>query len=68
MQGRKRKIGIGVALVLLAALAIAPNPRADIRILAADKGDANPHRFEAAVEVGRVAVSLLITWTARLAR
>ena len=67
MAGRKRRIGIGMALALLAAIALAPNPRADIRILAADKGDANPHQFQAAVEIGKVAISVLITWTARLA-
>ena len=50
------------------ALAIAPNPRADIRILTADKADTNPRQFQAAVEIGRVAVSMLITWTARLTR
>jgi hypothetical protein len=67
MSRRNRRIGIGVALALLVAVSVAPNPRADIRILTADKSDANPRQFQAAVEIGRVAISVLITWTARLA-
>jgi hypothetical protein len=68
MSKRNRRIGIGVAAAaLLLAVHAMPNHRANISILAAEKNDANPHRLQAAVDIGMVAVSVLITWTERLA-
>ena len=55
-----------VALALFAL--VSPHNRADIRILAHQQGDPNPHRLQAAIDIGIVAVSVLITWTERLAR
>jgi hypothetical protein len=43
----------------------ARHPTADIRFLTHRTGDPAPHRFQAAVELGLVGVSLLYTWSAR---
>lgn len=60
MKSRKT-VMIAVALVML-ALAWRP-PTADIRILAHDANDGSPHRIQAAIDVGILALSLLVTWT-----
>lgn len=57
---------MAVAAMLLAVHAM-PSHRANIEILAAEKNDANPHRVQAALDIGLVAVSVLITWTRHLA-
>ena len=59
---RNRRIGLivaGCALVLLTAR----HPSADIRILTQDQSDPAPHRVQAAVDLGVVAVSVLWTWS-----
>lgn len=55
---------LGVALALLVMVAIR-QPSADIRIMTHDSGDSAPHRIQAAVDLGVLAVNVLITWTAR---
>jgi hypothetical protein len=68
MSTRNRRITIAaLAALLLVGAYAAPGPHADIRILTAEKGDANPQRLRAAVDVGWVAVSVLVTWTRRFA-
>jgi hypothetical protein len=52
----------GLALIALAS----PHYRADIRILTHARDDASPHRLQAAVDVGVLAVSILVTWTQKL--
>lgn len=65
---RNRRI-LGLAVVVLALIALAmPERRADIRILTHDQGDHAPQRIQAAIDLGGLAVSVLITWTRRLAR
>lgn len=54
------------ALALFACLS--PHNRADIRILTHDQSDQNPHQLKAAIDIGFLAVSVLITWTERLNR
>lgn len=68
MFDRNRRILIAGAALLLAAAYAMPTHRANIQILAAEEGDANPHRVQAAVDIGLVAVNILVTWTSRLAR
>jgi hypothetical protein len=59
---RERRIGLAMLVIALLMLA-AHRPSADIRILAAESGDPAPHRVQAAVDLGVVAVSLLWTWS-----
>jgi hypothetical protein len=62
---RERRVGMGIAIVALLLLATR-HPSADIRILTHDATDRAPMRVEAGLELGVIAVSVLITWTKRL--
>lgn len=59
---RNRRIMVGI-VALLALVAVAPHPTADIQILTHDATDRAPHHVKAAVDFGLVAVSVLVTWT-----
>ena len=61
---RNRRYGLVLAAAALLIVA-ARHPSADIRILTHDRTDPAPHRFLAAVDLGLVAVSLLVTWTTK---
>ncbi len=61
---RHRRITIGI-VALLALIAVAHRPSADIRILTHDATDTAPHEVKAAVDLGVVAVSVLVTWTGK---
>lgn len=67
MRGRRMIVAVAA---LLALLAIVRHPTADIEILTHRDGDPSPHRIQAAVDLGIVAVKFLLTWTsaATLAR
>jgi hypothetical protein len=67
MLKRNRRIVLALAALLLVAAYAVPSPRADIRILAAEKSDLNPQKLQAAIDFGMVAISVLITWTRRFA-
>jgi hypothetical protein len=60
----RRSKALLVAAGLFGLALAAPRPEADIRILAHAKDDLSPSRVKAAVEVGGMAVSVLVTWTA----
>lgn len=60
MRNRRIMIGIFAALALIA---VARHPSADIQILTHDSTDPTPHRVKAAIDLGLVGVSVLITWT-----
>lgn len=60
---RRRNAMVAMA-ALLAVIAIARHPTADIEILTHRDGDPAPHRIQAAVDLGVVAVKFLLTWTA----
>ncbi len=62
MRNRRIMIGIATALALVAAIR---HPSADIRILTHDAGDTAPHEIKAALDLGVVAVSVLVTWTGK---
>jgi len=47
----------------LALLAVARHPTADIEILTHQSSDPAPHRIQAAIDLGVVAVKFLLTWT-----
>ena len=59
---RNRRIAIFVALALLVVAAMR-HPSADLRIQLHDPADLTPHRVQAAIDVGVMAVSVLVTWT-----
>lgn len=61
---RNRRIGLGIAAAALLIMA-ARHPSADIRILTHDRTDLAPQRIQAAIDLGWVAVSVLITWTGK---
>ncbi|MEG3175961.1 hypothetical protein U1872_06955 [Sphingomonas sp. RB3P16] len=62
MRNRRIMVGIVAALALLAAMR---HPSADIQILTHDATDPAPHQIKAAVDLGLVGVSLLVTWTGK---
>lgn len=66
MPSRRRKIAIAaVAGLALAALA-SHDHRADIEILTHRAGDSAPQRMQAVIDLGVIAVSVLVTWSGRL--
>jgi hypothetical protein len=64
---RNRRIGIllGAALLLVV---VARHPSADLRILTHDATDPAPHRFQAALDLGLMGISVLVTWTGKQLR
>lgn len=61
----RRRGTIAAALALtLAGVAVVRHPTADIEIVTHDATDPSPHRIQAAIDLGIVAVKLLVTWTA----
>lgn len=62
MRNRRITLGIVAALALVAAVR---HPSADIRILTHDASDRTPHEVKAALDLGVVAVSVLVTWTGK---
>lgn len=60
MRKRSAMIAVGALLVLIA---VVRHPTADIEILTHRTGDPAPHRIQAAVDLGVVAVKFLLTWT-----
>ncbi|THD34854.1 MAG: hypothetical protein E7773_14460 [Sphingomonas sp.] len=53
-----------IAAALLAIVAVARHPSADIEILTHQASDPAPHRVHAVVDLGIVAINFLLTWTA----
>lgn len=56
---RKLIVAGGFGLALLAF----QQPSADLRVLTHDARDPSPHQVKAAVDLGLMAVSVLVTWT-----
>jgi hypothetical protein len=61
---RERRIGLAI-IAGLALLAAAHRPTASINIDTRAASDPAPHRLNAAVDLGLVAVSVLWTWSDR---
>lgn len=59
---RNRRIMVGI-VAAVALIAIARHPSADIQILTHDSTDPTPHQVKAAIDLGLVGVSVLVTWT-----
>lgn len=64
-QRRRTMLGLGAVALTLAAM---HPPKADIRVITHDAADRSPHRFQAAVDLGLMGVSVLVTWTAKRLR
>lgn len=63
MRQRRGAIAV-IALLLLAAISWR-HPSADIRVITHQWDDPAPHRVSAAVDLGVMAFSLLVTWTGK---
>ncbi|MDB5696883.1 MAG: hypothetical protein JWN21_2426 [Sphingomonas bacterium] len=63
----RRRIAVGAIALALIGVGVR-QPTADLRIVTHDVGDLQPHRVQAAIDLGVVAVRLLVTWTARQVR
>jgi hypothetical protein len=61
---RNRRIIFGFAAVA-ALVAAERHPTADIQILTHDATDRAPHQIKAALDLGLVGVSVLVTWTGK---
>lgn len=59
---RNRRVVLAGCALLLAVVAVR-HPSADIRIITHDIADPTPHQMRAAVDVGLMAFSVLVTWT-----
>lgn len=55
-----------IGAILLALITFLPDRRADIAISVQRPDDIAPQRVQAVVDVGIVAVSVLVTWSKRL--
>ena len=60
----QRRRTILIAAAILAIAATARHPSADIEILTHQASDPSPHKVQAAVDLGIVAVKFVLTWTA----
>ena len=60
----QRRRTILIAAAILALVAVARHPSADIEILTHQASDPAPHRVQAAIDLGIVAVKFVLTWTA----
>ena len=67
MTKRPRSILIACIAALALLVLASPQHRATIRILAHRPGDMAPERLQAAVDFGLVGLSVLVTWSKRLA-
>ena len=62
---RERRMAACAAVLLVLLIAVR-HPSADIRILTHESTDRAPVRVQAAVDLGLIAVSVLVTWTRKL--
>ncbi|MBX9859397.1 MAG: hypothetical protein K2Y20_07385 [Sphingomonas sp.] len=60
-----RRTAIAVIALLLLAVTAVRHPSADIRVIAHQVGDPAPRQVTAAIDLGVMAFSLLITWTGK---
>jgi hypothetical protein len=67
MKTQRGRIFLAGAAALALFALVSPHNRADIRILTHDRSDLSPHKLQAAIDLGLVAVSVLVTWTAKIA-
>jgi hypothetical protein len=66
MERRRRFWILGLGALAVVAVAV-ERPHADIRILTHAQGDLAPQRLQAAIDLGLVGISFLVTWSKKLA-
>lgn len=67
-QLTKRRIGLAAGAAALLATAATVHPSAEFEFLTHELTDKTPRKFQAAVDTGVLAVSVLYTWTERTLR
>lgn len=63
---KRNRIIVLIAAAALLLLSLAPDRHAGIAIAMQRVGDPSPQKVEAAVDLGLVAISVLVTWSRRL--
>jgi len=61
----RRRIGLAFAAVALLAAGAVARPHAHLVLQLEELGDRAPARMQAALDMGVVAISVLVTWTSR---
>ena len=64
----RRKIGLAIAACALLIAGTVARPHANLELRLHDAADRAPSRMQAALDVGVLAISVLVTWTSRPAR
>jgi len=67
-QMNKRRIALAAGAAALLVTATTVRPTAEFKILTHEITDKTPRKFQAAVDTGILAVSVLYTWTERTLR
>ncbi|SFJ30150.1 hypothetical protein SAMN03159338_1341 [Sphingomonas sp. NFR04] len=67
MPRRKRLLLVAGAVALVVAIARPSPPRADFELLMHRVGDTAPQQVHAAVDLGVLAISVLVTWSGGIA-
>ncbi|WP_066726377.1 MULTISPECIES: hypothetical protein [Sphingomonas] len=68
MSRHKRLLLTTGAIALLMAVVRPPRPHADFTIVTHRPDDAAPQRVHAAIDLGILAISVVVTWSSQLAR
>lgn len=68
MPRHKRLLLVAGVIALTVAVVRPPRPHADFEILTHRAGDSAPQQVHAAIDLGILAVSVLVTWSRQLAR
>ncbi len=63
-QLRDRRIALAAAALALSVVAVR-HPSAQFELRTHEASDPAPHRFQAAVDIGLMAVSVIFTWTGK---
>jgi len=59
----RRRIGLAFAAGALLVAGLVAHPRANLVLQLEELGDRAPARMQAAIDMGVVAISVLVTWT-----
>jgi hypothetical protein len=68
MSRQKRLLLLAGAVALVVLVVRPPRPHADFEILTHRAGDTAPQQVHAAIDLGILAISVLVTWSRQIAR